>query len=441
MTWTTDTIIALAPDASSASSGKGLANKSKWLNIGKSGDALWGECQGSGKHPYQARLDMSEPAFKCSCPSRKFPCKHGLGLFLLFAAKPADFAETTPPSWVTEWLEGRQNRAEKKAEKATEAATKPPDPKAQEKRQAARDKKVRAGLEELQLWMSDLIRTGIAGVQSKGYGHWETMAARLIDAQAPGLARVIREIPGVLTRDDWQARLLAQLGAVHLAASAYKRLETLPEAVQADVRTIIGFPISSEEVLAQNGVQDTWQVIGQSLEQEDRLRARRTWLRGSSSGRNALILDFGVPQAPLGIGLPVGAQLEAELCFYPSQHPQRALIKGEMKTMDAIEKLEGQGIQTLLEQYAQALANNPWLDRVIFDLEQATLLSDGLMIRDSSGAALPIDSRFALQWPWLAVTGGHPATICGEWNGEVFMPLSATLGGKFHHFAFDGVNS
>ncbi len=440
MNWTTDTIIALAPDASSASSGKGLANKSKWISVGKSGDTLWGECQGSGKHPYQARLDMSEPAFKCSCPSRKFPCKHGLGLFLLFAAKPGDVPESEPPIWVTEWLEGRQNRAEKKAEKATEAASKAPDPTAQAKRQAARDKKVRAGLEELNLWISDLIRTGIAGVQSKGYGHWENMAARLVDAQAPGLARVIREIPGVLTRDDWQARLLAQLGAVHLAASAYGRIETLPEPVQADVRTVIGFPVATEDVLARDGVRDTWQVIGQSVEQEDRLRARRTWLRGVDSNHDALILDFGVPQAPLSLGLPVGSQLEAELCFYPTQYPQRALIKGETKPAMAMQRLVGQDIQTLLGCYAQALAHNPWLDRIAFGLEDSTLLPDGL-IRDSSGAALPIDSRFTLQWPWHAVTGGHPATICGEWNGEAFMPLSVALEGTFHNFAFDGVNT
>ncbi|NJK44684.1 MAG: SWIM zinc finger family protein, partial [Pleurocapsa sp. SU_196_0] len=116
--WTPERILALAPDSSSASSGKGLSARKSWVSVAKSGDILWGECQGSGKHPYQTRIDTTEPVFKCSCPSRKFPCKHGLGLFLLYASKPAEFSETVPPSWVAEWLEGRQNRAEKKAEKA-----------------------------------------------------------------------------------------------------------------------------------------------------------------------------------------------------------------------------------------------------------------------------------------------------------------------------------
>jgi len=39
---------------------------------------------------------LSEPAFKCSCPSRKFPCKHGLGLLLLYASDQAAFNVAEP---------------------------------------------------------------------------------------------------------------------------------------------------------------------------------------------------------------------------------------------------------------------------------------------------------------------------------------------------------
>jgi hypothetical protein len=438
--WTAERILALAPDAGSASSGKGLSTRKSWLNVQRQGTVLWGECQGSGKHPYQTRLDTSEPAFKCTCPSRKFPCKHGLGLFLLYAAKPADFAETTPPGWVTEWLESRQNRAEKKAEKAEKAASAPPDPKAQEKRAAARDKKVRAGLEELSLFTRDLIRTGIAGAQSKGYTYWETAAARLVDAQAPGLARAMREIPALLTRDDWQARLLEQLGQVHLAIQAYGRLETLPESTRADVRAQIGFPTASEEVLAQPGIADTWQVVAQSLEQEDRLRARRTWLLGEGSSTTALVLEFGVPQAPLPVGLPVGSRFMGELAFYPGNASLRALVKGEAKISGDITATRGSSVEESLNAFAHSVARNPWLERTLFSLDNATLHPEDF-VRDPSGAVLRVDPRFKLKWEWLAVTGGHAATVLGEWNGEVFMPLAVVHGGVFHNFAFDGVTT
>ena len=109
-------ILALAPDASSARAGSQLATPGKWGGLGINGEAMWGECQGSGKVPYRTQIDLGEPAFKCSCPSRKFPCKHGLGLYLLRAAQPALFPEGTAPQWVTDWLDGRRARREKKEE-------------------------------------------------------------------------------------------------------------------------------------------------------------------------------------------------------------------------------------------------------------------------------------------------------------------------------------
>jgi SWIM zinc finger len=439
--WTTETIIALAPDSGSASSGRGLSTRNKWLSVARNGNVLWGECQGSGKHPYQARIDTNEtPVFKCSCPSRKFPCKHGLGLFLLFTGKADEFKETPMPTWVQEWMDGREARAEKKAEKAIETASKPVDPKAQEKRIAARDKKVRAGLEELSLWSRDLIRNGIADAPSKGYKHWETMAARLVDAQAPGLARMIREIPGVLALDDWQARLLEQLGAVHLASSAYLRLEQLPETVQADTRTVVGFNTGSEEVLAQTGIQDTWNVLAQSLEQDDRLRVRRIWLHGQRTQHTAMVMDFGVAQAPLGLGLPVGSSLEAEIVYYPSHFPQRALVKGELPAPGEIANVTGSSIEENLHGFAQARATNPWIERTFFRLGDAALQTNNT-VTDKLERTLPIHPQFTSIWPWLAVTGGSSGIIFGEWNGEHFLPLSVMTEGTFHNFAFDGVNS
>ncbi|MFC6750247.1 SWIM zinc finger family protein [Deinococcus aquaticus] len=60
--------------------------------------SLWGECQGSGQTPYLTGVDLSGPAFRCSCPSRKFPCKHALALLLLHATHTGQFGSATPPA-------------------------------------------------------------------------------------------------------------------------------------------------------------------------------------------------------------------------------------------------------------------------------------------------------------------------------------------------------
>ncbi|MEM6434049.1 MAG: SWIM zinc finger family protein, partial [Cyanobacteria bacterium P01_D01_bin.115] len=71
--WTSEQVLSLSPDANSAKRGKSLATVSQWPLLGRSEQAVWGECQGSGKTPYRTQIDLSEPAFRCSCPSRKFP--------------------------------------------------------------------------------------------------------------------------------------------------------------------------------------------------------------------------------------------------------------------------------------------------------------------------------------------------------------------------------
>src|SRR5688572_31055250 len=122
MNWTVDQILALAPDPQSAKTGSSLATLRKWDRLGRNSQALWGECQGSGAKPYQTVIDLNEPAFKCSCPSRKFPCKHALGLFLLIATQPTTGKKgVTAPAWAAEWLAKRDTEAQRKSETAKKA--------------------------------------------------------------------------------------------------------------------------------------------------------------------------------------------------------------------------------------------------------------------------------------------------------------------------------
>src|ERR1700677_698850 len=220
---TTGQVIALAPDPGSVKAGQGLANPSKWVSLGRGGRSVWGECQGSGKSPYRTQADLSGPAFHCSCPSRKFPCKHGLGLMLLLAANPAHVAEKNPPAWASEWIAKREASAEKKAAQSA-AADSPPDPETaarreqdREKRAAGREERVRGGFKELQTWLDDLMRQGLAHGKQQPSKYFDAMAARMIDAQAPGVARRVREWPGLFASGgDWTGRVLEEAGGARL---------------------------------------------------------------------------------------------------------------------------------------------------------------------------------------------------------------------------------
>lgn len=102
---TVDQVATLAPDAASLAAGKKLAAGRDWSNVGRDARAIWGECKGSAL--YQVRVDLSDLSAKCTCPSRKFPCKHALGLLLKAASDPSSVATIDVPDWVEEWRSGR----------------------------------------------------------------------------------------------------------------------------------------------------------------------------------------------------------------------------------------------------------------------------------------------------------------------------------------------
>jgi hypothetical protein len=441
MQWTAEQIIALAPDSASVKAGRGLATLGKWQNLGRSeststtAPAAWGECQGSGSTPYRAQVDLTEPAFKCSCPSRKFPCKHGLGLLLLLAQDRAPFAEQSPPDWVAAWLSGRQSRQEKQVETQTKQAEKAADPAAQAKRMASRSAKVDAGIVELNQWLGDLLRQGLATPQSTG--SWAQIAARMVDAQAPGLARRLQEMAAtVQSGEGWTDRLVEQLGQLQLILEGYSRVDSLPAALQADVRSQIGWTSSQAEVLAaaERRVSDRWWVLGQRDQPEEQLRSRRIWLWGEASGRSALLLLFAYGSQPFELTLIPGTIVETELAFFESAYPQRAIVAGDMTVVDrGICQPIVQSIDEAMVSYSQALCQQPWLDRLVMTLGGVVPIGQGDrgFIWDGANAGLPICEQYDSLWQLIAISGGRPIDLCGEWDGQEFNPLSAWVDGQF----------
>jgi hypothetical protein len=433
-----DQILALAPDASSAKAGQGLAGRRKWFALGRDDRAAWGECQGSAREPYRTQIDLAEPAFRCSCPSRKFPCKHSLGLFLLLASEPSAFDQGPPPPWVAEWLNRRDQSAPQRDPKPAPAPVADMQKKrvaSQAKTVAAREAKVAAGVAELGRWLRDLIRQGLAGAQSRPYSFWENMAARMVDAQAPGLARMVRALAGISAAGEgWQARLLERLALLHLLLEGYQRIETLPIAAQADIRTAIGWSQNQDDLLAATGLRDRWLILGQRVEDEDNLRVQRTWLWGETHARPALLLAFAAPGQPLDRSLVPDTALDAELVYFPSAYPLRALIQQRHGPPTPIGSAPGYvDLTAATAAYAAALAVFTWLEHFPMPLQAVipTHIGERWAIRDHAGRALPLAPGFAHGWRLLALSGGRPLALFGEWNGTTLLPLSAGAGEEF----------
>jgi SWIM zinc finger len=421
--WSAEQVLALAPDAASQKAGRGLGSPGPWRDTGCSDDpaALWGLCRGSGANPYQTCVDLTGPAYRCSCPSRKFPCKHALGLMLLWSA--GSVAAGPAPAWVTEWLDSREER-----KRRSPGPSAPPSPKAADPAtQARRAKRVDAGVAELERWLADQVRQGLAAASRAGYAHFDTMAARLVDAQAPGLAGSVRRLASVASRPD---RLFAEVGLLWLLVRGYQRLDELPEPLAATVRGRVGFPVSTADVLAGPPVRDEWAVVGARDEADERLTARRVWLRGSA-GRHALVLSFAPAGTPLPADLVPGTIIEAELCFYPAAQPLRALVAQRHGEPRPLGTPPAGSIDDALREYAGAVAAEPWLDRWPMLLSGVTPVQrDGWHLVDASGAALPLWTDPDTIWRVVAACGGAPATVAGEWSPAGLRPVTLWVEGR-----------
>jgi hypothetical protein len=431
--FTRELVFQLAPDAGSAKSGQELAHVRKWLALAGDGEVIWGQCQGSGAKPYQVQVALSEPAFKCSCPSRKFPCKHGLGLLLIYADSPAALAAAERPDWVNEWLASREARAAK-AEQRSRQAEPVSDPEAQGERRARRIERALAGMRELGTWTRDLVRSGIGAAPGKGFGFFDRQARRLVDAQAPGIARRVRQLGSLAAGGTgWQQPFLEHLAMLHLATRAVERTDAIPPAAGADVHAMLGITVPAAELESLAGVRDRWQIFAQETEVEDRLQAQSTWLFGIDTRRIARVLQFAHGNTPLETTLLPGTQFEGELVFFPGNGP-RALVRGDRSAAVTLARWHGfETLEAALDAYSLALGACPWLDGLCLPLVQVTPSPTGeaWWVVDSNGAALPLDGREEAAWVLLAVSGGHPVEVAAEFNGRALRPLAVSANGDW----------
>lgn len=430
----------LAPDAAAMKAAQSVAKPGKWTNLGRSERAVWGECAGSGANPYQVRVDLEDTAYKCTCPSRKLPCKHALGLLLMFAGGTKIPATTMPP-FVDEWLASRTKRAEAKVARAA-APEKPPDPEAQARRVEKREARIEDGLTQLDAWLADIISQGLAAARSQRPMFWSQMAQRLVDAQAPGLARRVYGLRDLaVSGENWQTRLLSGLARLQLLVDAYRRLDALPPPLAAEVRTLAGWSQAQDALLEQPGVRDRWHVLGQRQTHDERLRTQYSWLAGAQSRRVALILDFAVGTQPLPAVFRTGQVIDAELVYFEGVPPLRALLKQRFETAPSQHALPApMDVVTLQGQFASLLAANPFLDRwpVVVGPVTTLIESERTQFIDAAGRRIPTARWFRHGWQVEALAGGRQLAVFGLWDGHLLDPVSVEHDGRLFSLAHLG---
>jgi hypothetical protein len=189
-----------APNASAIQNARGVVIKRKLVGMFRSADGslLFGECKGSGKDNYQPSADFADPAkpvYRCTCPSRQFPCKHSLALLYAFA-QGAKFSEKEVPTEIGEKRAKIQQRVEKKKDDAE---------KPHKVNTGALKKKIQTQLEGIALLetlLNDLVRAGLGTLNAKSARQVEEQAKQLGNAFLPGAQSALNALTGLFYRSQ-----------------------------------------------------------------------------------------------------------------------------------------------------------------------------------------------------------------------------------------------
>jgi hypothetical protein len=281
--------------------------------------------------------------------------------------------------------------------------------------------------------LRDLVRQGLSAAAARPASSWETMAARLVDAQAAGAARLVRQMASIpASGEGWPDRLLDRMARLHLLLEGYGRIDALPQDLAADVRSQLGWTMAQEALLELEGVRDQWAVVGRRVSEEDRLRVQRTWLWGRETRRGALLLHFAPAGATRSEGklidptLVPGTAFDGTLVFFPSAVPLRAIVKERASVVPWTSDLGYASVSEAVAAAAAADVRMPWIETHPLLLREAVAVTTPSRphVRDATGRWLPLSHRFRDRWRLLAVSGGAAVPLFGEWDGESLMPLT-----------------
>lgn len=196
------------------------------------------------------------------------------------------------------------------------------------------------------------------------------------------------------------------------------------------MRALLGWTVNQDEVLRQPAVHGRWRVLAQTTFDDERLRVRATWLQGPDA-RWAQLLQYAAGTQGFERQLAPGTEFDGALCYYPSAYPLRALIQRQDEPQPLAGMPTATSLDELLDAYADALAVQPFLERhpVLLDGVVPDAFDHGI-VRDAQGRRIALHRDFRHPLHLLALSGGHPLTLCGEWDGRTLLPLSVWHDGR-----------
>ncbi|MEM7104434.1 MAG: hypothetical protein AAF502_14955 [Bacteroidota bacterium] len=305
---------------------------------------------------------------------------------------------------------------------------------AKQKREAKRHARMLSGLNDLETWMIDILRQGLAALESQPYSFWTSMASRMTDSQVKGADRIIKQMALIpASQPNWPAKMLEKMTQLYMLIKAFRRINDLPPELATDVKTFAGISIRKEDVLNGQKSSDNWLIIGVLESVEEDLKVRRTWLLGTSTGQMLQIRDYAHGAREFTESYTFGATLKGEIVFYPGSIPLRGIFSAPYDIIPFQTLPPGyRDFDQFLSKYSHSISQSPWMRTFPFFLDNVfpVINDDQFFLVDQENNIIPCLDHDLSSWKLLAFSGGHPCSVFGEWNGKALFPLSAHIDGR-----------
>ena len=423
--WTAEEVAALAPNPRALQAARNLVGRAKWSALGASGALIWGTFRRAIGQTIEVQIDLNGPVFLCSCRSQFAPCYHSLALLLLYAEQRHLFAATALPTHVIAWL-SRRSDGDGGPLLAADLAWVSHDPAYVARRTAA----IGDGLAALRRWLRDLVRAGTAEAPQRPYEFWGAMARQLDGAECPAAARQVQEAARtvMLQAEGWPDALLAELSRLYLLTTAWPQIAGLALQDQVDLRAAVGWAPAPPLLAAQTALHDDWLVVSHQPAAGSPAETDELILWGTTTGRLVRLTAHPAPAQ-------AGQCLRGAALLYPSATPLRGRWQAPPQPLDRPQPLPvgAPTIAAAVAFFADRCARQPWLRRWPLLLADVVLdrAGDAWRVADVHGETLPLAPAFAAAWELLAVSGGRPLMLLGEWDGQGLWPLSAHTAGSW----------
>jgi len=282
------------------------------------------------------------------------------------------------------------------------------------------------GIKQLDQWLQDIIQVGLLKIDFD-YS-FDQIISRMVDAKLGSIANRLSRIKRLdPAKPDWLDSVTHELSLIFALSWELKKEARLPNDRKLALLSLAGLNFRKGDVVQLPAVADSWLLLGQHQYQEDNLTTRRCWFFGRKLHRTALVLDFAFGRQRFENTYRIGQHYKGQMHYYPALFPMRAILANASKANFSVQSLPGfDDLSRFSLRFAEALSKDPWLGKFPTNLKNVMVQQvEGIFyVIDQGRRSISLANDEDTCWRLLALGGGSPITLFGEYNGKSLEVLS-----------------